>query len=155
MGPLERSYVVRRQNRRNLNLLYDEPVEQSGYSDELLSSSIGGGFHMGLSEYPPYNAAVTVELYSRFGEQHGYVLEGELVLTLEDEDITVRAGDSFSFPGQILHGLRNVSDATARLIWVNSPVIISKNAALDATVNEAPSRQPDADPDARRRKRTA
>ncbi|MEM0948052.1 MAG: XRE family transcriptional regulator [Pseudomonadota bacterium] len=130
-GPLERRYVVRRGNRRNLNLLYGESVEDAGYSDALLSSSMGGGFHMGVSDYPPYSERVADELYSREGEQHGFVLEGELVLRLEDEIITVRAGDSFSFPGHVLHSTRNKSAEPARLIWVNSPVIIPKYAALD------------------------
>ncbi|MGI9508625.1 MAG: helix-turn-helix domain-containing protein, partial [Geminicoccaceae bacterium] len=48
-GQMERAYVVRRGNRRNLNLLYEETVEQSGYADALLSSSIGGSFYMGMS----------------------------------------------------------------------------------------------------------
>lgn len=131
IGPLERTYVVRQENRRNLNLLYGETEEVSGYSDALLSSSLGGAFHMGISEYPPHSEQVADEIYSRAGEQHGLVLEGELVLTLEDETITVRAGDSFSFPGEILHATRNKSDKPARLIWVNSPVIIPKYAVHD------------------------
>lgn len=131
-GPLERAYVVRQSNRRNLNLLYSEPVEQSGYSDQLLSSSIGGGFYLGISEYRPQSEQVVDQYFSRDGELHGVVLEGELQLSLETETINVRAGDSFSFPGNILHVLRNVTDQPARLIWVNSPVIIPKFAALDA-----------------------
>jgi transcriptional regulator with XRE-family HTH domain len=130
-GPLERCYVVRRENRRNLNLLYGEPADVSGYADSLLSSSLGGAFHMGISEYPPFSEQVVDEIYARDGEQHGLVLEGELVLTLEDEVITVRAGDSFSFPGSIRHATRNKSDKPARLIWVNSPVIIPKYAVHD------------------------
>ena len=140
-GPLERRYVVRRANRRNLNVLYGETVEDAGYSDALLSSSVGGGFHMGISDYPPYSETVVDELYSREGEQHGFVLEGELTLRLEDEIITVRAGDSFSFPGHILHSTRNKSANPARLIWVNSPVIIPKYAALDTSKNE-PAKRP-------------
>ena len=135
-GPLERRYVVRRDNRRNLNLLYGETVEEAGYSDGLLSSSIGGGFHMGISDYPPYSERIRDEIYSRDGEQHGFVLEGELVLRLEDEIITVRAGDSFSFPGHVLHSTRNKSDKPARLIWVNSPVIIPRYAALETAEND-------------------
>lgn len=127
-GPLERTFVVRRENRRSLNLLYGEPAEVSGYSDALLSSSLGGAFHMGLSEYPPHSDAVADEIYVREGEQHGLVLEGELVLTLGTETIRLRAGDSFSFPGTILHAMRNKSDRPARLIWVNSPVVIPKFA---------------------------
>ena len=88
---------------------------------------------MGISDYPPYSEKVADELYSREGEQHGFVLEGELTLRLEDEIITLRAGDSFSFPGHILHSTRNKSAHPARLIWVNSPVIIPKYAALDTS----------------------
>lgn len=139
-GPLERAHVVRRGNRRNLNLLYGETVARAGYSDELLSSSMGGAFHMGISYYPPFSDEVVDELYLREGEQHGFVLEGELVLRLEDEIVTVRAGDSFSFPGHILHSARNKSDKPARLIWVNSPVIIPKYAALDRSETGAAPR---------------
>ena len=146
-GRLERTYVVRRENRRTLNMLYGEPPEVCGYFDQLLSSSLGGAFHMGLSEYPPYSEQVIDEVYVRDGEQHGIVLEGELVLRLEDEVITVRAGDSFSFPGQILHSARNKSDKPARLIWVNAPVIIPKFA-----VHRAEHVQPGPNPTAKQEK---
>nr|WP_256439785.1 cupin domain-containing protein [Ruegeria sp. R13_0] len=63
---------------------------------------------------------------------HGVVLDGELELVLEDETVTLRTGDSFSFPGEILHVLRNVTDQPARMIWVNSPVIIPRFSALGA-----------------------
>lgn len=123
-GPMERAYVVRKSNRRNLSLLYQEPMEQSGYSDQLLSSSIGGDFYMGVSDYSPHSSEIVTPLFTRDGEMHGLVLDGEFELTLEDEVITLRAGDSFSFPGHIMHNARNVSDQPARLLWVNSPVII-------------------------------
>ena len=54
----------------------------------------------------PHSEHIVDEIYSREGEQHGLVLEGELVLTLETEIIIVHAGDSFSFPGNILHATR-------------------------------------------------
>lgn len=123
-GPMERAYVVRKQNRRNLNLLYREPVAHSGYTDQLLSSSIGGDFYMGVSDYSPHSSEIVTPLFTRDGEMHGLVLEGEFELTLEDEVITLRAGDSFSFPGHLVHNARNMSDQPARLLWVNSPVII-------------------------------
>ena len=123
-GPMQRSYVVRKQNRRNLSLLYQEPMEQSGYTDHLLSSSIGGDFYMGVSDYSPHSSDIVTPLFTRDGEMHGLVLEGEFELTLDEEVITLQAGDSFSFPGHIVHNARNVSDQPARLLWVNSPVII-------------------------------
>ncbi|MEM8655249.1 MAG: XRE family transcriptional regulator [Pseudomonadota bacterium] len=136
-GPMERAYVVRQSNRRNLNLLYGESIEQSGYFDQLLSSSIGGQFYLGVSEYRPHSEQVLDQVFSREGEIHGVVLDGEMELTIDAEVITVRTGDSFSFPGRILHLLRNASDQPARMIWVNSPVIIPKFVALD-TVEPMP-----------------
>ena len=141
MGPMERAYVVRGGNRRNLNLLYGESAEQSGYADALLSSSIGGSFYMGLSDYPPNSDKVVDHLYEREGEHHGFVLDGELELYLVDETITLRRGDSYSFPGDLLHRVRNASDKPARLIWVNAPVIIPKYAALKPRQQSAATRK--------------
>lgn len=125
-GPMERSYVVRENKRRNLSLLYGEPVERSGYSDQLLSSSIGGDFYMGVSDYRPHTSQIVSPLFTRDGEMHGLVLDGAFELTLDDETIHLNAGDSFSFPGRIVHSARNITDKPARLLWVNSPVIIPK-----------------------------
>ena len=129
-GPLERTYVVRRENRRNLNLLYGETAEATGYQDKLLSASLGGAFQMGLSDFSPYSQTVVGAQFSRDGEQHGVVLFGQLVLKLENETITLGEGDSFSFPNEILHSICNLSDQPARLIWANAPIIIPKYAAL-------------------------
>lgn len=123
-GPLEREYVVRAANRRNLNMVYGEPPEVSGYADWLLSSSIGGGFYMGLSEFTPGAAQSDERLYVREGEQHLLVTGGELVLRLQDEEIVLREGDSYSIPGGLPHHVFNRSKATARAIWVNAPVIL-------------------------------
>lgn len=123
-GPLERAHVVRAKNRRNLNLLYGEPAERSGYTDWLLSSTIGGAFYFGISEYPPHEDHHRDEIVVRDGEQHCLVLDGEIELLLGDEVITLRPGDSFSIPGNIPHRSANRSDQPARMIWVNSPVII-------------------------------
>ena len=129
-GELERAYVVRKQNRRPLNQLYGDRAEDAGYSDFLLSSSIGGGFHVGIAEYAPYSDKFIDELYVREGEQHALVLDGTLELTLGDEVIDLSAGDSFSYPAEIPHRIRNVSSETARLLWVNSPVILPSQAAV-------------------------
>ncbi len=126
-GPLEQTHVVRSENRRHLNKLYGEPAEVSGFSDWLLSSTIGGAFHLGLSDYAPGPDAAETELVVREGEVHGLVTEGEMVLQLEDEVITLRAGDSFSIPGDLPHWLDNKSDKPARIIWVNAPLITPGN----------------------------
>jgi transcriptional regulator with XRE-family HTH domain len=131
-GPLERSFVVRHQNRRNLNVLYGESAAEVGYSDALLSSSIGGNFYMGVADYAPRSSRALEHLYQHGGEQHGYILEGELQLLIGDEVITLRQGDSYSFPASVVHNVRNQTDHTARLIWATSPVVIPKDVVAPA-----------------------
>ena len=128
-GPLERAHVVREKNRRNLHLVYGETAERSGYTDWLHSSTIGGDFYFGVSEYPPHSKHHRDEIVVRDGEQHCLVLAGEIELVLRDEVIVLRAGDSFSIPADIPHRTSNQSDQAARMIWVNSPVIIPEECA--------------------------
>lgn len=130
-GPLERANVVRADNRRNLNLLYGRSADEIGYSDRLLSSSIGGGFYMGIARFEPgkSNNRPFVR-YKKGTEHHGIVLEGELELTLENEVITLNAGDSYSYDFSIRHRVRNMSDKLAILVWGVSPV------ELDIVTNE-------------------
>lgn len=129
-GPYEQNHVVRRDNRRNLNTLYGERPDVSGYTDWLLSSTIGGEFYLGISDYAAENVDAEDQLNTRDGEQHALVLEGELQLRLCDETITLQAGDSYSIPGEIPHSIRNKSGHPARLVWVNSPVIVPTDATI-------------------------
>lgn len=126
-GPLERAYVVRGQNRRNLNALYGQEERELGYSDALLSSSIGGQFYMGLAVYPPFSERPEHPLQEHEGEEHGMVLEGELDMRIGDEVVTLYEGDSYSFDARIPHSARNRSDRTCRLVWAVSPVVIPKD----------------------------
>ncbi len=125
-GPLERSYIVRADNRRRLNTLYNQSVEEIGYSDALLSSSIGGRFYMGISHYAPGSDRPEEPIHQHDGEQHGVVVQGELELTLGDEIITLRAGDSYSFRADIPHHARNRTERETILVWGVSPVVIPK-----------------------------
>lgn len=51
-----------------------------------------------------------------------YVVEGELDLVLEDETVTLGAGDAMTFPGRTPHTWRNHSATkTCEVLWVLSP----------------------------------
>ncbi|MEO1473297.1 MAG: XRE family transcriptional regulator [Pseudomonadota bacterium] len=130
-GPMERAYVVRKSNRRNLNTLYREDKDEIGLTDELLSSSIAGQLLMGVAEYEPHSERPGHTIYQHQGEQHGYVLEGQLELQITEERITLREGDSFSFPTEILHNAINRTDRPAKLIWAISPIVIPKDVVVD------------------------
>lgn len=56
------------------------------------------------------------------GEEFGYVLTGELELTVGGRTHVVSAGDCFVFRSEVPHAYRNAGDATARVLWVNTPV---------------------------------
>lgn len=131
-GPMERTYVVRRRNRRVLNMLYGEDAEDLGLRDELLSSSIGGDFMMGVTTYDPHSERTNYPLYQHSGEQHGLVLEGELELQIGTEVILLGEGDSYSFPAKIAHKATNVSDRPCKLLWASSPILFPKDVAIKA-----------------------
>ena len=126
-GPMERAFVVRSQNRRNLNTLYGQDAAELGYSDALISSSIGGQFYMGIAVYAPQSERPEHHLQKHEGEEHGLVIEGQLEMQIGDELITLREGDSYSFDARIPHHARNRTDRVCKLIWAVSPVVIPKN----------------------------
>ena len=126
-GPLERAHVVRANKRRPLSGMYSRSAEELGFEDELLSSSLDGGFYLLISRFPPSSGpnGSPLDGYAFEGEQHGLVLEGEILLLLDDERIILRKGDSFSYPSTIPHRFRNNGQAEAIMVWAMAPVRIS------------------------------
>jgi quercetin dioxygenase-like cupin family protein/DNA-binding Xre family transcriptional regulator len=55
------------------------------------------------------------------GEEVGYVIEGQLELTIDGKLHRLEPGDSFYFPSSLLHSYRNAGTATMRAIWINTP----------------------------------
>jgi len=58
---------------------------------------------------------------SHVGEEIGYVLEGELDLEVDGKLYHLQPGDSFFFQSDLEHGYKNVTNKTARVLWVNTP----------------------------------
>lgn len=55
------------------------------------------------------------------GEEIGYVISGELELTVDGVTQRVRPGDSFFFYSSLPHGYRNPGATEAVVVWVNTP----------------------------------
>src|SRR5262249_51529519 len=55
------------------------------------------------------------------GEEVGYVLEGDLTLTLDGRTYTLHPGDSFVFRSNRQHGYRNPGKTPTRILWINPP----------------------------------
>jgi quercetin dioxygenase-like cupin family protein/DNA-binding XRE family transcriptional regulator len=55
------------------------------------------------------------------GEEVGYVLEGEIELTVDGKAHVLEAGDSFCFRSEQPHGYRNLGRGEARILFINTP----------------------------------
>lgn len=126
-GPLERRHVVRAENRRALSGMYTRTIEELGFEDQLLSSTLSGQCYLILSRFPPGAGSPPepLEGYTFEGEQHAIVLSGEVELRLGDEVIVLCEGDSFSYPSLIAHRFQNRTESVATMVWAMSPVRIS------------------------------
>lgn len=60
-------------------------------------------------------------LIAHAGEELGYVLEGEIDLTVGETTRRVKSGDAFFFSSEHAHGYVNPGKAIARILWVNTP----------------------------------
>ena len=54
-------------------------------------------------------------------EEVGFVIEGNIEITVDNERHLVGLGGSFFFHSELPHRYRNVGSTTARIVWVNSP----------------------------------
>jgi transcriptional regulator with XRE-family HTH domain len=55
------------------------------------------------------------------GDEVGYIVTGAIVLTVEGDTYSLKAGDAFFFPSMRPHGVANPGDAVAMIVWVNTP----------------------------------
>jgi transcriptional regulator with XRE-family HTH domain len=57
------------------------------------------------------------------GETVGYVIEGQIELTIDTTTYVLNAGDSFFFKNHLTNSYRNRGAGIARVIWVNTPQV--------------------------------
>jgi transcriptional regulator with XRE-family HTH domain len=57
------------------------------------------------------------------GETLGYMLEGQIELTIEKSAYTLSAGDSFSYKNHLTSSYLNTGSSVARMLWVNTPQV--------------------------------
>lgn len=127
-GPVpadERPYIVRSNRRRRLTYSGITSTDYMGFQDYLLSANLDGQLAMGISYYEPGGTAGD-DLYTHQGEEAGLVIEGEIELRLRKKKFHLKAGDSFSFPGNIPHTYRNPGKTRAAIVWANTPVTLRR-----------------------------
>lgn len=55
------------------------------------------------------------------GEEVGYVISGEINLSVADKHYVLTDGDSFFFNSDLPHSYHNATDQLALVLWINSP----------------------------------
>jgi len=68
-----------------------------------------------IAEYPPHYQPLPM---AHAGEEFGYVLDGRILLLVEDKEETLGPGDSFHIFSTRAHTVQNLGDTAARILWV-------------------------------------
>ncbi|MCL6626634.1 cupin domain-containing protein [Alicyclobacillus shizuokensis] len=111
----DENLVVRKHQRKIIHF----PDSHVRY--HLLSPNMQGQIEFLLVEIDPGNAHDPEGLVMHAGEECGYVLEGELIVRLNNREIHLYEGDSISFPSSTPHRFANPGSVTCRSIWAMTP----------------------------------
>ena len=73
-----------------------------------------------LNLYP--NQSTPID-YPHEGEEFGYVIEGSILVCLDNQKFKCKKGESFYYESSKTHYLKNTSNSNAKIIWISSPTI--------------------------------
>lgn len=111
--------VVLRQGQRPV-IETDQVRQGHGIQLEALILNSGGQLLAGYINHMEPGGS-SDEAVEHEGEEFGYVLEGEIELTVAGRRYQIGAGDCFHFRSERPHAYRNVGSSKARIIWINTP----------------------------------
>jgi transcriptional regulator with XRE-family HTH domain len=112
-------------------------IQRAGERPISLTDAIRGGTGIAYERLVPFAAgnllegnihriepgAEKVDHITHQGETLGYIIEGELDLTIESTTYHLKAGDSFFFKNHLTNRYRNAGKVLTQVIWVNTPQI--------------------------------
>jgi transcriptional regulator with XRE-family HTH domain len=90
----------------------------SGVIWERLADNTGTGLDFIEIIYPPHSSSTNDKrMLQHTGSEFGYLIEGQLEITVGFEVFTLHAGEAVGFDSAVPHLLANKTDRTARGIW--------------------------------------
>ncbi|MBN9428578.1 MAG: helix-turn-helix domain-containing protein [Burkholderiales bacterium] len=97
----------------------DHPMLELGYcTKELLTAGAQTNLQMMILHIPPRGSSGAQPI-AYPAEKAGFMLEGELVLKVGEQETVIKVGDSFIFDSTIPHAFHNFSATNqAKLLWV-------------------------------------
>jgi transcriptional regulator with XRE-family HTH domain len=99
----------------------DQPLFKSdsgGHIRQIAADDRVRGVEIAINEFEPGGSSALSALHHG-GYEYGLLLEGELTVTLDDQDHVLRAGDVISYDSTRPHRITNTGSEVARAVWVN------------------------------------
>ena len=112
----EETYIVRKNKRKKIS--FPDPL----YNCELLVPNLQGDIEFVLVTLEPNRTTEEIIPHTKGGEECNYVLTGEIIVTLEDEEFVLNEGDCIRFNPDKKHKIENKSDQKASYISAITPV---------------------------------
>ena len=109
----EDKYIVRAERQKSIRF-------DAGVTDHLLNTRAVTTFELIRCTLEP-GAGPEMDPYSHEGEECGYILSGQLQLTIDGVTHQLHKGDSFSFPSTLPHAYVNSGDSLTEVLWCTSP----------------------------------
>lgn len=110
------NYVVKKANRKKIS--FPDPL----YNCELLVPDLQGDIEFVLVRLEPNRVTDEIIPHTKGGEECNYVLEGEIIVTLNDQEFCLEKGDCIRFNPEIPHKIENRSENKASYISAITPV---------------------------------
>ena len=112
----EKSYVVRKDERKKIS--FPDPL----YTCELLVPDLQGEIELLQVNMEPNRITNDLIPHTKGGEECDYVLDGEIVVTLNNKEFELKKGDSIRFNPEIPHKIENRSSKKASYLSIITPV---------------------------------
>lgn len=91
-----------------------------GVTFYLLNPNLSGPIEFIYNIYEP-GSGTGDKLYTHNGSECGLILEGELIVQIEDKKYNLKKGDSITFDSSKPHAKFNDSDSRCVCVWANTP----------------------------------
>lgn len=114
--PERQKYMVRKEERKEFQ------IESSMSTFASMSGRFfGRKMDPLIVELPPsFNDG---KLHNHLGEEFYYVMEGEVIFTIEEDEYHLKDGDTIHFPSEIDHRWRNPLEKPCKLLCIVTPII--------------------------------
>lgn len=112
----ESMLIVRKDARKKIS--FPDPL----YNCELLVPNLQGDIEFVLVNLEAKRITNDIIPHTKGGEECDYVLNGEIIITLQDKSFTLQEGDCIRFNPEIPHKIENKTNKRASYLSVITPV---------------------------------